>query len=69
MLRDERQVQSLTIGINSQATMQATRHRRDILGQYLVEAFHKQMAMWEKHPGIKITLRWMPDHTGIPGNE
>ena len=70
MLKGEMQVQSLTISVDSQAMMQATRHRRAIPGQYLVEAFHDQiMAMWGKHPGIEIMLRWMPGHAGIPGNE
>jgi len=44
MVKGKRQVWSLTIGIDSQAMMHATGHRRAILGQHLVEAFHKQVA-------------------------
>ena len=69
LIADERQVWSLTIGVDSQAMLHATRHRRAILQQYLVEAFHKQvMAVWCKHPSIEIMMRWMPGHEGIPGN-
>ena len=70
MLKGKTLVWSLTIGVNSQAVMQATRHRRATPGQYLVEVFHNQiMAIWGKHPSIENTLRWMPGHAGIPGNK
>ena len=70
ILKDKSQVQSLTIDVDSQAVLQAKGHRRAIPGQYLVEAFHKQViTVQKKHPSIEITLRWMPGHEGIAGNE
>jgi len=70
MVKDERQVWSLTISIDSQAAMHTTGNRRAILGQHLVEAFHEQVtAVQSKHPGIEMRMRWMPGHEGIPGNE
>ena len=70
LLRGESQVQSLTIRVDSQAMIRTTGHGRAIPGQYLVEAFHKQIAAVQTiHPGIEIKLRWMPGHAGIPGNE
>jgi len=58
MVKGKRQVRSLTIGVDSQAMMHTNGHRRAILGQYLVEAFHKQVAVVQsKHPGIKIRVR------------
>src|SRR5882724_13459397 len=70
LLRGESQVQSLTIRVDSQAMIRTTGHGRAIPGQYLVEAFHKQIAaVWTIHPGIEIKLRWMPRHVGIPGNK
>src|SRR5882724_4829309 len=70
MLKGETLVWSLTIGVNIQAAMWATRHRRATPGQYLIEMFHRKIAaIWEKHPCIEITLRWTPGHAGIPGNE
>src|SRR5882724_9590842 len=70
MVKGERQVRSLTIGVNSQAAMHAIGHRRAIPGQYLVEAFHEQVtAVQSKHPGIENRVRWSPGHEGIQGNE
>ena len=70
MVKGKRQVWSLTIGVDSQAVMHATGHRRAIPGQHLVEAFHEQVAaVWSKHPGIKIRMRWTPGHKGIQGNK
>ena len=70
LIKDERQIQTLTLGVDSQAVLRTIRNRRAIPGQYLLEAFHKQIAAVQcKHPGIEITLRWMPGHMGIPGNE
>jgi len=70
MLKDEGQVQSVMIGVDSQAAQRATGQGRANPGQYLVEAFHKQVAeVWRKHPGIEVTLMWMPGHGGIEGNE
>src|SRR5882724_2122582 len=58
MVKGETLVQSLTIGVDSQAAMRATRHRRATPGQYLVEMFHGQIAAIRgKHPSINITLR------------
>jgi len=70
ILKDERQGWSLTIGVDSQATLHATGHRRAIPGQYLVEAFHEQVAaVQNKHSSIEIILRWTLGHEGITGNE
>jgi len=70
MLKDKSQVQSIMIGVDSQATLHATGHGRAIPGQYQVEAIHEHViAVWNKHPGIEIILRWTPGHNGIAGNK
>ena len=43
LIKDERQIQTLTLGIDSQAALHTIRNRRAIPGQYLVESFHKQI--------------------------
>ena len=68
LIKDKRQIWTLTLGVDSQAVLRAIRNRRAIPGQYLVESFHEQIdAVQRKHPGI--TLRWTPGHVGITGNK
>ena len=70
MIKAERHVQTATIGAESQAAIHAIMHGRGTPGQYLVDAFHEQLAaIQHKHPGIKIKLRWIPGHKRITGNE
>ena len=44
LIKDKRQIQTLTMGVDSQAALHTTRNRKAIPGQYLVEAFHDQIA-------------------------
>jgi len=61
LIKNERQIRTLTLGVDSQAALRAIRNRRATPGQYLVESFHEQIkAVQRKHPGIKIMLRWRP---------
>ena len=54
LIKNERQIRTLTLGINSQAMLCAIRNRRATPGQYLVEFFHEQIeAVQRKHPGIE----------------
>ena len=70
LIKDKRQIWTLTLGIDSQAALHAIRNRRATPGQYLAESFHEQIeAVQHKHPSIEITMRWMPGHVGITGNE
>jgi len=70
LIKTERHVWSATIGADSQAVILATRHARGMLGQHLLDAFHKQMAsVQHKHAGIDVELRWTPGYQGIPGND
>jgi len=43
LIKDKRQIRTLTVGVDNQAALHAIRNRRAILGQYLVEAFHEQI--------------------------
>jgi len=43
LIKDERQIRTLTLGINSQAALHAIRNWRATPGQYLVESLHEQI--------------------------
>ena len=70
LIKMESSMRSVSIGIDSQAAILATRHIRGTLGQYLVDVFHEQMqSLCSRHAGIDVELRWMPGHLGILGHE
>jgi len=70
LIKAEAHVQSVFIGVDSQAAILTTRHTRGMPGQHLVNVFHDQMhAIHHKHPGIDTVLRWTPGHCDLAGNE
>jgi len=70
LVRVERHMHLVTIGVDSQATILTTKHINATLGQYLVDVFHEQLtAVCCKHAMIDIELRWPLGHAGISGNE
>ena len=43
LIKNERQIRTLTLGVDSQAALRAIRNRRATPGQYLVESLHEQI--------------------------
>ncbi|RPD54480.1 hypothetical protein L226DRAFT_423298, partial [Lentinus tigrinus ALCF2SS1-7] len=59
-----------SIALDNMAAIQAASLRTSGAGRYLTDLFHAAVrTLKEQHPGLKLTLRWVPGHSNIPGNE
>ncbi|KAF8466827.1 hypothetical protein JB92DRAFT_3150104 [Gautieria morchelliformis] len=70
MLREEGRG-AHTLSLDNQVALQTTREERAISGQYLVNALHEQVEemRWERGETATVTMRWVPGHKGVRGNE
>ena len=70
MLSNERGLTSVTIAIDSQATVKAAQTRSGRPGGYILDIAHDLHREARKHnPNLSVTIRWVPSHVGIEGNE
>jgi ribonuclease HI len=70
LLRTERFLQPASVGIDNQAVLRASQFTRSVAGHYLMDGVHHQIARLHKRCGdLEITLRWVPGHEDITGNE
>jgi len=61
---------SAMIATDNQAAMRAHSNRKHGAGSYLIgEATRILQDVLKKWPTLKVTLRWVPGHEGIEGNE
>ncbi|TFY52504.1 hypothetical protein EVJ58_g9980 [Rhodofomes roseus] len=52
------------------ACLQASRNRKPHPGHYLIDKLLRDVdRLQRRHPGIRFTLRWVPGHKGVEGNE
>ncbi|PSR73744.1 hypothetical protein PHLCEN_2v10434 [Hermanssonia centrifuga] len=70
LIRQESSVRNVSLAVDNQAAVSASRSSRSAPGHYLMDKFHRLKARVKlKHRGAKITVRWVPGHMGIKGNE
>ncbi len=71
LLRTERQnIRKASIALDNTATIQASTLRSSAPGRYLTDTFHRQLEQLKRvHPELRLTLRWVPGHDDVPGNE
>ncbi|PSR73747.1 hypothetical protein PHLCEN_2v10417 [Hermanssonia centrifuga] len=70
LIRQESSVRNVSLAVDNQAAVSASRSSRSAPGHYLMDEFHRLKARVKlKHRGTKITVRWVPGHMGIKGNE
>jgi ribonuclease HI len=70
LIREERGVGAVTMGVDNQAAITATGLRRPAPSHYIWDMFHKRLEMVQgRHQDMEIEIRWTPGHKGIEGNE
>ncbi|GJE98453.1 RNA-directed DNA polymerase from transposon X-element [Phanerochaete sordida] len=63
-------VSKASIALDNKAAVLALRSRRSTPGHHLLDAVHElAKAVTVRHPNIKLTVRWVPGHLGVDGNE
>lgn len=61
---------TITINIDSQATIRGLNIKHPKLGQYLIEKFlDLSNKLTEQNPGIQLKVNWISAHDGVEGNE
>ncbi|CDO68069.1 hypothetical protein BN946_scf184347.g6 [Trametes cinnabarina] len=68
--RERRCNSAVSIALDNKAAIQASTLRSSAPGRYLTDLFHEQLnAILASRPQLRLTLRWVPGHCGVPGNE
>ncbi|KZV80377.1 hypothetical protein EXIGLDRAFT_598778, partial [Exidia glandulosa HHB12029] len=59
-----------TILLDNQAAVKAVRARRNRPGQYLVDAFHREVtSLMRRRHAFRLHIAWVPGHMDVAGNE
>lgn len=68
---DRTKVRELVVFSDSQAAIQAVRNPKRPSGQYVLTRIydHVRAIRSQRQTPISITIRWIPAHEGVPGNE
>ncbi|KIJ06713.1 hypothetical protein PAXINDRAFT_24420, partial [Paxillus involutus ATCC 200175] len=70
LLKGERNVKSVSLGLDNKAAIQATTAFKSGPGHYLMDIFHDNLRKALLHHKLgQMRIRWTPGHIGIPGNE
>jgi len=70
LLRRERDVEEVSICVDSQAAIMAAASNKRGPGHHILDEFHRQQAsLVGKHQNMAMLIRWTPGHRDITGNE
>lgn len=67
---ERRLVEDSSTPLDNKPVVQASRRSKPGLGRYLTDIFYSGvLAAKRAHRGMRLTLRWVPGHEGVDGNE
>ena len=70
LISNEWNIWSAFIYIDNRASITATQLTKPSPGHYIFDELHNSViALWKKHIGIKIKIKWVLGHKGVEGNE
>ena len=70
LLNEDTHIRQASIALDNQAAVRASRSRRPGAGHYLMDEFHRlKTKLKKKHEEIRLTIRWVPGHMDVEGNE
>ncbi|OBZ69518.1 hypothetical protein A0H81_10498 [Grifola frondosa] len=70
LLKTERSLEGASIAADNKSSIQATKLRRPAPAHYLLDSLHKHLrALGRRHHEAKVTIRWVPGHMDLEGNE
>lgn len=70
LARQERRVERISAFVDNKAALQAVGGVHARPGHHLTDVVLKQIdRLFHRHPRARLTLRWIPAHVGVPGNE
>ena len=71
LLRAERHaIRRASIALDNTAAIRASTLRTSAPGRYLTDIFHTHVKkLKDARPGLRLTLRWVPGHEVVAGNE
>ena len=70
LISNEWNIWSAFIYIDNWASITATQLTKPSPGHYIFDVIHENItSLQKKHPGIKVTIKWVPGHSRVEGNE
>ncbi len=63
-------IRRASIALDNMAAIQASTLKTSAPGRYLTDLFHRYVNILKReHPEMRLTLRWVPGHADVAGNE
>lgn len=70
LVRKERDVGTVTLGVDNQASIRGIHSVRPSPGHYLLDEMHRRIKeLQRRHEDIALKVVWVPGHEGVVGNE
>jgi ribonuclease HI len=70
LIRAENRVTRVSMAADNLASITRTTDTKATPSHHIWDLFYDQWRMVKrKHPGIRMGIRWVPGHEGVPGNE